>query len=143
MKLLPWPILGRLARFAVIGAAATVIYAVLAAAFGAAGMEATAASLLAYGLGGLVSYLGHKRVTFRSGRAHAVEAPRFAAACALGAAIAAAAPLVFTDWLRLPGYVAIGITCVAVPALNFVVLNHLVFSYGIPAAGPLSGRRQP
>ena len=122
------PYLARLMRFAGVGGAATLIYAGLAAGFGALGVRAVGASLLAYGLAGLFGYFGHKRVTFRSDRAHAEEAPRFAAASVMGAAIATAAPLVLTDAARLPGFVAIGFTCVAVPAMNFLVLDLLVFS---------------
>lgn len=121
------PLVARLLRFAWVGGAATVIYAGLAWAFGRLGAGAIAASLMAYVLAAVFAYVGHKRVTFRSGRAHAEEAPRFIAACALGAAIAAAAPLVLTNALRLPGFVAIGFTCLAVPALNFLVLDLLVF----------------
>ncbi len=121
------PYLAKLVRFAGVGGAATVIYAALAAILGALAVGAVAASLLAYALAGLFSYFGHKRVTFRSDRAHGEEAPRFVAASAMGAGIATAAPLVLTDALHLPGLVAIGFTCVAVPAMNFLVLDLLVF----------------
>ncbi len=122
------PYLAKLVRFAGVGGSATVIYAGLAAGFGALGVRAVGASLVAYAFAGLFGYFGHKRVTFRSDRGHGEEAPRFAAASVMGAAIATAAPLALTDAAHLPGLVAIAFTCVAVPAMNFLVLDLLVFS---------------
>ena len=119
---------GRVARFAGVGAAATAIYAILAWGLTfLAGIPATAASVAAYAMAAVFSYFGHKRVTFRSGRPHAREVPRFVAATAIGLALAVAFPLIFTDRLHWPRLVAIVLTCIAVPAANYLILEFLVF----------------
>ena len=118
----------RLARFGVVGVGCSVLYAVAAWSLTTwAGLTAIMASVAAYTLAGIVSYLGQKLFTFRSGARHADAAPRFLALFAVGAAIAAAAPLVLTQRLGLPPIVAIGFTCGAVPLINYVVLGQLVF----------------
>jgi putative flippase GtrA len=120
------PLLGRLVRFGSVGVAATILYAALAAGFGV-WLDATPASVLAYACAAVFGYLAHKRITFRSDGAHAAEVPKFAAASALGLGVAALAPIVLTDRLHLPRLAPILGTCVAVPVLNFLILDQLVF----------------
>ena len=121
--------IARLVRFGFVGIGATLLYAAIAWMLTAgARIGATPASLLAYALAALFSYLGHKRFTFRSAASHTPEVPRFVAASALGAGVAAAAPLILTDRLGLPSMVAIVFTCVAVPVMNYLVLDLLVFT---------------
>ena len=118
----------RLARFGVVGVGCSVLYAVLAWSLTSwAGLPPTTASVAAYTLAGVASYLGQKLFTFRSDARHADAAPRFLALFAVGAAIAAAAPLLLTQRLGLPPIVAIVFTCAAVPLINYVVLGKLVF----------------
>lgn len=123
-------LLGKLVRFGSVGAAATLVYAGLAAGFGVLGLNATPSSVLAYVCAAVFAYLGHKRVTFRSPAAHAAEAPRFAAASLLGLAVAALAPILLTDRLHLPRLAPILATCIGVPLLNFLILDQLVFARG-------------
>ena len=117
----------KLARFGSVGVAATLIYAVLAAGFGVLGIGATPSSVLAYALAAVFSHFGHKRITFRSAGAHAVELPKFAAASVLGLGVAALAPIILTDRLHLPRAAPILATCIGVPLLNFLILDQLVF----------------
>jgi putative flippase GtrA len=118
----------RLARFGVVGVGCALLYAVLAWSLTTwAGLPATTASVAAYAMAGVASYLGQKLFTFRSDARHADAAPRFLALFAVGAAIAAAAPLLLTQRLGLPPMVAIVFTCVAVPLINYLVLGRLVF----------------
>jgi len=118
----------RLARFGVVGVGCSVLYAVLAWSLTTwAGLPATTASVAAYALAGVPSYLGQKLFTFRSKARHTDAAPRFLALFAVGAAIAAAAPLLLTQRLGLPPLVAIVFTCIAVPLINYVLLGRLVF----------------
>jgi|WetSurMetagenome_2_1015567.scaffolds.fasta_scaffold447173_2 putative flippase GtrA len=121
-------LLGKLVRFGSVGVAATLIYAALAAAFGLLRIGATPSSILAYALAAVFGYLGHKRITFRSGAAHAVELPKFIVASAVGLGVAALAPIILTDRLHLPRAAPILATCVAVPLLNFLILDQLVFA---------------
>jgi putative flippase GtrA len=117
----------RLLRFGLVGALATLAYAVLAETFARAGLGPVTASVAAYLAAGVVSYLGHKRVTFRSGGAHTHELPRFILTLGLGIAVAAAAPAVLTKWLGLPQIAATVFTCVAAPVLSYVALSLVVF----------------
>lgn len=117
----------RLSRFAAIGAAATLLYAVLALAFTRLGMAATAASVFAFLLAAVFSYAGHKYVTFVSGGRHAFELPRFLAVSAAGLAVVSAMPAVLTGMLGLPAAVPILAACIVIPAVNYVVLGRWVF----------------
>ena len=127
-------LLAKLLRFGGVGVAATIIYAALAAGFGLLGLGATPSSVLAYACAAVFAYLGHKRITFRSGGAHRTEAPRFAAASILGLGVAALAPILLTDQLHLPRIAPILATCVGVPVLNFLLLDQLVFARRSPRA---------
>jgi putative flippase GtrA len=119
----------KLLRFGLVGIAATAIYAVLALAGGAVlGLGAVAASIAAYGIAGLFSYLAQKRLTFRSDGDHAREAPRFGLLALAGWAIAAGAPALLTGQLGLPAVVPIAVTCVLVPVVNFLAMDRLVFT---------------
>lgn len=122
------PLIFKLVRFGSVGVAATLIYAALAAGLGMLQMGATPSSILAYACAAVFAYLGHKRITFRSGGAHAHEAPRFAAASIIGLAVAALAPIILTDRLHLPRPAPILATCLGAPLLNFLLLDQLVFA---------------
>jgi len=124
----------RLLRFGLVGGAATMTYAVLVGLLHRAGLVPAAASMTAYLTAGLVSYLGHKRITFRSDRAHAVAAPRFVASLALGIGTAGAIPVIVVDGLRLPLAVATAVTCVAAPVLSYLALSLFVFGVRSAAA---------
>ncbi len=127
MRLPAFGLIGKLLRFGGVGGAATLVYAGLAWGLAALGAGATLASVLAYTLAALFAYVGHKRITFRSDKPHAAEVPRFAAAQLLGLAVATGAPLILSGRLHLPAWVPILTTCIAVPILNFVILDRLVF----------------
>jgi putative flippase GtrA len=122
----------RISRFAVIGVASTLVYAVCALLLsrggnGGALLPATLASAVAYATAGLFSYAGHKYFTFTSAGAHAVELPRFLLLNATGLATAIALPVVLTDRLGMPAAVPVVLTCIAVPMVNYIVLGRWVF----------------
>lgn len=125
----------RIGRFALVGGAATACYAGLAWAGTALGLPAALASLGAYALAALLSYTGHRLMTFAGEAAHGRAAPRFAALTLAGYGAALAIPAALTDGLGAPPLVPIALTCLAVPALNYVVLRRYVFA---GAAGPAS-----
>lgn len=119
---------GLISRFAIVGLASTGLYAVLALASEQwLGMTAIVASVAAYAVATIFSYLGQKFVTFRSGGAHRSEGPRFLALTALGFAIATALPAIGQQ-LNLPTIVPVALTCVLVPLINFFVLDRWVFA---------------
>jgi putative flippase GtrA len=118
-------------RFLITGLGATLLYAVLAALFSAgepALMNPVVGSVLAYGLAAGFSYAGHKYFTFVSDGAHRLEAPRFVVVTLLGLAVSFASPAVLSGKLGLPVQIAIGLTCVVIPFVNYVVLRRWVFA---------------
>ncbi|MER8766242.1 GtrA family protein [Mesorhizobium sp. M0968] len=120
-----------LARFGLVGIAATILYAALAAAFAKwerIGFTPTQASLAAYVAAALFSYLAHKSVTFVSVGSHQSEAPRFILLAATGLAVAYGAPALLTVKLGLPLIIPVLATCLLVPAINFLVLDRWVFA---------------
>jgi putative flippase GtrA len=121
------PSLLRLGTFATIGAAATVGYAIIAESLAFLGLKPAPASLIAYGICGLWSYLGHKRFTFASTAPHSIAAPRFVAAAAAGLLIAAGAPLLFALFFDPLPYFAVLATCVVAPIVSFVASQSFVF----------------
>jgi putative flippase GtrA len=133
--------LGRLVRFGSVGMASTLLYAALAWGLTlGARIGAAPASVIAYVIAGAASYLVHKRFTFRSRAAHDREAPRFLCVSALGAGVALLAPVVLTGRLGFPPMIAIAFTCGAVPAVNYLMFDRLVFRDG-SRAEPRQARR--
>lgn len=124
-------VLKLLARFGLVGIAATILYAALVAVLTKSeriGFTPAQASLAAYAAATLFSYLAHKSVTFVSGGSHRSEAPRFVLLAAAGLAIAYGAPALLTVKLGLPLIVPVVVTCLLVPAVNFFVLDRWVFA---------------
>ena len=119
----------RLGRFAAVGIAAALVYAVLAWLLTVvAGLPATVASFVAFGVAALCSYLGQRQMTFRSDRPHREAAPRFLGLTLVGYAIVIAAPLVFTDMLGADPLVAIVVASTLVPVVNYLGLERIVFA---------------
>jgi putative flippase GtrA len=117
---------GRTTRFALVGAAATALYAGLAW-FGTERLDLPSplASLAAYALAALLSYAGHRSLTFASRRRHREAAPRFGGIAAFGYAVAVVAPWLLTDTLDAPPYAAILTTCIVVPVVSYVSLARI------------------
>ncbi|CDX37364.1 Gtra family protein [Mesorhizobium sp. SOD10] len=126
----------RLVRFLVTGIGATLLYALLAAAFSAATpMKPALSSVLAYALAAVFSYAGHKCFTFVSSGAHRFEAPRFAVLTLIGLTTSFALPASLTDGLGLPTQIPVALTCLLVPLFNYVVLRHWVFGKALAEPG--------
>ncbi len=121
------PSLLRLGTFATVGVAATVGYAIIAEGLAFLGLPPAVASVVAYGICGLWSYLGHKRFTFASSAPHSIAAPRFVVAAAAGLLIAVAAPLLFARYFGPSPYFAVLATCVVAPIVSFVASQNFVF----------------
>lgn len=129
MRLLRRNPFGLLTRFALVGVAATILYAVLALAFGRLLDSHAGAwtSLLAYGVAAVFSYLAHRAFTFASDGDRAAEIPRFIVVTATGAAISFAVPAVVQTGFGLPLAVAVLLVCLVIPLINFLVLDRWVF----------------
>jgi len=120
-----------LARFGVVGAAATALYAAMAFLLTHwlwLGLTPGEASLVAYIVAAAFSYLAHKSVTFLSTGPHRLEGLRFLALSAIGIVVAFAAPSILTGALGFDPIFAILSTCVLVPVINFVVMDRWVFA---------------
>ncbi len=91
-----------------------------------------AASLFAYAVAATCSYLGHKFFTFMSGGSHAFEAPRFAVLTGFGLALSYLFPAIVSGQFGMPVAIAIFLTCVLIPVINYVVLGRWVFSGRTP-----------
>ncbi|RWM02352.1 MAG: GtrA family protein [Mesorhizobium sp.] len=120
-----------LARFGSVGIVATILYAALVAVFAGSeriGLGPVQASLAAYAAAAVFSYLAHKFFTFMSAGSHRTEAPRFLLLTATGLAVAYAAPSLLTETFGLPLFVPVLLTCLVIPALNFLMLDRWVFA---------------
>ncbi|MET3578747.1 putative flippase GtrA [Mesorhizobium robiniae] len=127
----------RLLKFASVGLAATILYALCAGLFASAGsryLSPALASVAAYAIAAIFSYLGHKFFTFMSAGSHQFEAPRFAVLTGFGLAAAYLLPMVLVGQFGLPVAIPILLTCILIPVVNFVVLDRWIFS-GRSAAG--------
>jgi putative flippase GtrA len=116
-----------LVSFAGVGVLSTLTYIVLAMAFGSLGAGAVSASLMAYACGMLVSYGGHRSVTFRSDQPHREAVPRFIMLNIVGSGLAVMIPFLFDRFLGLPSFAGIAATAIAVPLLSFIGHSRFVF----------------
>ncbi len=121
--------LARIARFGTVGLLVTATYAGLAWSLTVvAEWPATAASFVAWACATSISYFGHRIVTFRSTSRHDIAAPRFLLMAGLSLILVILVPAVLTDRLGLHPSIAIGIVCVALPAISYVAMLRLVFA---------------
>jgi putative flippase GtrA len=117
-----------LLRFAAVGGGAAAIYLAAATGLAVLGRPLAASSAVAYLLGGVFSFFGHRAFTFGSrGRVH-VEALRFALLNLVGFLVALGAPVALTDWLGAQPAWAMGAACVIAPTINYLAMRSLVFA---------------
>jgi len=129
--------LSRLSWFGGVGALSTAIYAVTTWLLAKQlALPAVIASCAAYTAAALVSYFGHRRLTFRSGRPHRESGSRFVALSLVSYAIASLTPALVSGRLHAPIELSIAIVCVLVPVLNYVVLSLVVFRAPEPPREP-------
>lgn len=118
--------IGKVPRFAVVGIAATLIYALAAICFSWV-LPPAQASVLAYTVAAVFSYCGHKYLTFASSGAHQLEAPRFILLTLTGIAISWSIPWIAVDGLGLPAIASVALVCLIIPGFNYLVLDRWVF----------------
>ena len=133
-----WPLASReLFSFALVGCSATFAYAAIALALQAVtGLPTALASLAAYACSSVLSYFGHRYLTFRSHRPHREAAGRFAAVTVAGYLTALVMPALVAWAFDAPPAAAIAGTALAIPAMNYVALSLLVFRQSGQGAGP-------
>ncbi|MEM1343234.1 MAG: GtrA family protein [Pseudomonadota bacterium] len=129
-------LLAMLARFGATGIVATLVYLVLAGALSGAGVPTLAASLSAYTASTALSYLGHRRYTFRSGAEHTTALPRFIGVSLIGLALAASLPLAVERYTGLGVHAGFLAVTLAVAAVSFVGMRLAVFRPHLDRSGP-------
>jgi putative flippase GtrA len=121
--------LATLVRFGGVGIAATITYFVLANIFVSTVLtDAKQASLAAYTSASIISYLGHRTLTFQSDQLHRVGLPRFVISTILGCLLSYLLPKLLDEQLSLSAQVAFGVICFVVPVVNYVLFRFWVFA---------------
>ncbi|GAC1335584.1 MAG: hypothetical protein NVSMB26_20440 [Beijerinckiaceae bacterium] len=118
----------QIVSFGAIGTISTLAYGALASLLTmTVAIPAWTGSGAAYMATSVFAYLFHKRLTFRSNASHREAVPRFVMSNSIGYLIALILPLILTDELHTPPAVAILLTVIIVPILNFLLLDRFVF----------------
>ena len=121
--------LGRVARFAIVGALATAIHVgVTVGLIEAFGWRAIWASLLAFCAAIGVSYVGHHAWTFGVTGNHSRHLPRFVVVSVAGLGLNQAIVFIVVDGLRWHYSLAITAVVLIVPAFGFIASRNWAFS---------------
>lgn len=121
--------LQRLLRFTAVGLGALAAYAAIVTLLTGLGFgPAWLASGTAYALAAVWSYVGHRRISFRSDSPHEITGPRFAVVTLTGQGLAVAIPALVTDVAGLPQLWATTAVCIVCPAASFVLHSRFVFA---------------
>jgi putative flippase GtrA len=131
----------RLITFAAVGISATLFYLLVALTANTLGLGAVVSSLLAYTLSALLSYTGHRLLTFRSSASIRETAPRFAYLSIVQYVIALAIPLILTNFAGLPPLASFIAVCVIVPASSLLAMSRFVFRAAACPSASGSGER--
>lgn len=119
---------GQVAVYAGVGLAAAMVFMLVSKALhGLLGWGLVPAAAAGYGVSLLPAYLGHRKLTFRSSGSKRAEVPRFLATNLVSFGVTLGCTHVFGTVLGMPALAALALTCVFVPALNFVLMACLVF----------------
>lgn len=123
-------------RYAGVGAVATAAhYALLIGLVESGATGPLPATLAGYVLGGIVSYLLNRRLTFAGGRSHREAVWRFAVVAASGFAWTGALMALFVDRLGLPYLPAQAVTTLIVLVWGFVANRLWTFAHPRPSEG--------
>jgi putative flippase GtrA len=123
------PLRARLVAFGLVGAAATATHFVVGLSIVGLGMaEPFGANVVAFLTAFAVSYIGHRRFTFRSGAAHAQALPRFFAVAAGGLALNQIIVFSWVDLLGLSYVLALVIVTSVVPTVTYLAGRFWAFS---------------
>jgi putative flippase GtrA len=118
--------LAELIRFGIVGASATLAYLIIAIALDWLLPLATVyISFLAYALGAMVSFFGHRLFTFSHAGAVRGQAVKFAISTVIGFTVAILIPVIFHMFTPNITYLMVAII---VPILSFLMLKFFVFS---------------
>jgi putative flippase GtrA len=126
----------RVVRFVLVGAAASLAYLIVAVTLHRfLGVDKFVASFLAYLVGIPVSFLGHKRVTFRDEGRWSGQVARYALLQAINIAVVLLA-IYITEPLGDAGYwIGLALSVLLMPVTSYLVMHFLIFIAARRAAG--------
>jgi putative flippase GtrA len=119
----------RPARFLLSGATAAVVYWLVAWWARRSGQSLFAAGFLGYLAALPAAYLLHRTFTFRSHASVPAESSRFVLGSILGIGLSSLFPAAMVRF-ELPFTIALTITCILVPLINYFVLSRWAFAAG-------------
>jgi putative flippase GtrA len=135
--------IGRLLRFGGVGIISLLVYSSLYAILAAATrLSAIPISTIAYATAMVVSFVGHKYVTFRVSGNIRLQMLKFIAMHCLCLLITIVITGLVVNTLRWPYGVGILLVDIAIPVLSFVVLKLIVFEDKSTAALLANGRSE-
>ena len=122
-------LLRKLSRFATVGAANALVYAVATRLYAEVlPVGAAVASGLGYATAVPLAFFGHRRLTFEASGALSPQMLRFVTTQLLGFGLAVVVAWVTTDLLGWPIWTGVGATILAVPVLSYLVMDKWVFA---------------
>jgi putative flippase GtrA len=122
------PLAAKLLRFAVTGAISGFAFgAVTLAALKFLGIAPTAATVIGYIAVLPLSFIGHRRLTFRSAGKITPEFRRFCLSFVAGLLASVLAMHAATIWLGLAPFYGIALSILVVPVITFLIMNSWVF----------------
>lgn len=117
------------ARFALVGAAATVTHALaLTLLVEALGVNATVANGLAFALAVQVTYWGQRLWVFQRKPANALGLVRFAITAGVGLMLNVGIMAIVVDGMQLDYRIGLGLALLAVPLISFILSRKWVFA---------------
>jgi putative flippase GtrA len=118
----------KLIRFSTIGAISGLSYAAVTAVFiNKTHVDASVASAVGYALAIPVSFIGHRKFTFRSTDRAKYEFVRFCIVHGMNMALSYYLMKMAVEILKLPYWYGISMCILTVPITTFLIMNKLVF----------------
>ncbi|AML51132.1 GtrA family protein [Falsihalocynthiibacter arcticus] len=116
---------GQAIRFAGVGVIASALYFIVATLLnGLLHLATLPSSIVAYAIGAMFSYLGHKRLTFAGAPYGSTTIPKFIGATMVGLFLASIIPVLLNDYRPIVSFVTVlGV----VPICSFLMLKLFVF----------------
>jgi putative flippase GtrA len=122
-------------RFTLVGATNTVVYAAAYMTLERAGVRYMVASILAFVIGALNSYVLNRRWTFRSNAPRAPELARFVCTQVLGLAASLALLAALVGVARFHHLAAQAVAFPVASLVTFALSRHWAFGVGLRPAG--------
>jgi putative flippase GtrA len=91
------------------------------------GMTALVGSIMGFGANLPIAYAGHYYITFQSSGKHSKQGPRFLLTAATSFLVSSLAVIVVTELLEWHYSIALALTTLLIPVINFTVFRLWVF----------------